>query len=98
MDGDGVAYEVQAITFTHQKKTDHIFGALVCCFTPNPMEGPHDLIITTTNEEGKFAVQVVYESELLDRDTSEPVSWLEVDTDTCYNFMAKGLTGWIRQD
>lgn len=98
MNGDGVAYEIQAVTWIHKKVNGYIFGSLVCMAAPNPMSGPHDLIITGMDEQRNLAgVQVVYGIELLDRDLNTPVSWLDMDTAKAYNFKARGFTGWIRK-
>lgn len=90
MEGDGIAFQVQAMSWKDKKKEDSIHGSLVISWKPNPLAGPHNII---TQDDTKC--QVVYEVELFDLDTGAAIPWEEAELATMYDFQAKGYTGWI---
>jgi hypothetical protein len=96
-DGEGVAFELQAITWSHEKIGSHISDSLVLSWAPNPISGPHNIIITLNREKelGEHITQVVFEAQLLDKGTGEPIGWSEAELATVYDFVARDFTGWI---
>lgn len=94
-DGEGVAFQVQAITWK-QNTDGKLAGSIVLCWAPNPTPGPHNIIITCNGEDCKFGANVLYEVILLDSETGEEVEWDKVDIAKIYHFIAEGYTGWIK--
>lgn len=94
---EGIAFEVQAISWKHRKREGLILGSLVLNGVHHPVEGPHHIVIVAEREQhlGEHMSQVIYGVELVDVDTGEPVSWLEAETRVMYDFKAQGFTGWI---
>lgn len=93
---EGIAFGVQAISWL-EGRDGKVSGSLVLWGKPNPIPGPHQIVITCKGEENKFAVNVIYKVELFDNQTGADVAWEDTETEKIYVFVAQGQTGWINK-